>query len=110
MAAFWNRTVRYAAAAVEYFTDDNTSILEIGISAIAKASVTSDCKPSRQQVLPWSSPCCPQQSCPASEGNSTLPPNALPNANTNTCRYTYDRRANYRSLVTTIMDPTHRCR
>jgi hypothetical protein len=45
MAAFLNRTFRYPEATIDYFTDDNTSIFEADINAIAKAGITLGCNP-----------------------------------------------------------------
>ena len=45
MAAFLNRTFKYPAATIDYFIDDNTSIFEPDINAIAKAGVTLGCNP-----------------------------------------------------------------
>jgi hypothetical protein len=45
MAAFLNRTFKYPAATIDYFVDDNTSIFEPHINAIAKAGVTLGCNP-----------------------------------------------------------------
>jgi hypothetical protein len=45
MAAFLNRTFRYPAATTDYFSDDNTSVFEKDINAIAKAGITLGCNP-----------------------------------------------------------------
>jgi hypothetical protein len=45
MAAFLRRTFGYPAASTDYFTDDNGSIFEADINAIAKAGVTKGCNP-----------------------------------------------------------------
>ncbi len=45
MAAFLNRTFRYPAASIDYFVDDNTSIFEADINAIASAGITLGCNP-----------------------------------------------------------------
>ena len=45
MAAFLDRTFGYPAATIDYFVDDNTSIFEPHINAIAKAGVTLGCNP-----------------------------------------------------------------
>ena len=45
MAAFLRRAFNYPAATTDYFTDDDTSIFEADINAIAKAGVTLGCNP-----------------------------------------------------------------
>jgi beta-lactamase superfamily II metal-dependent hydrolase len=45
MAAFLRRTFAYPAATTDYFTDDNDSIFEADINAIAQAGVTKGCNP-----------------------------------------------------------------
>ncbi len=45
MAAFLRRAFEYPATSTDYFTDDDTSIFEADINAIAKAGVTLGCNP-----------------------------------------------------------------
>jgi beta-lactamase superfamily II metal-dependent hydrolase len=45
MAAFLRRTFRYPAASKDYFTDDEGSIFEADINAIARVGVTKGCNP-----------------------------------------------------------------
>jgi hypothetical protein len=45
MAAFLRRTFSYPAATRDYFVDDNDSIFEADINAIAQAGVTKGCNP-----------------------------------------------------------------
>ncbi len=45
MAAFLRRAFDYPAATIDYFVDDDTSIFEADINAIAKAGVTLGCNP-----------------------------------------------------------------
>ena len=45
MAAFLRRAFDYPAATIDYFTDDDTSIFEADINALAKAGVTLGCNP-----------------------------------------------------------------
>jgi len=45
MAAFLNRTFNFPPSDVDYSTDDNTSIVEPHINAIATAGITLGCNP-----------------------------------------------------------------
>ena len=45
MAAFLQRSFKYPASGTDYFTDDNDSIFENDINAIAQAGVTKGCNP-----------------------------------------------------------------
>lgn len=45
MAAFLNRAFAYPAATTDYFSDDNGSVFEADINAIAQARVTLGCNP-----------------------------------------------------------------
>jgi beta-lactamase superfamily II metal-dependent hydrolase len=45
MAAFLNRAINFPSSDVDYFVDDNGSIFEDDINAIAKAGVTKGCNP-----------------------------------------------------------------
>ena len=45
MAAFLNRAFRYPAASTDYFADDDGSIFETDINAIAEARITLGCNP-----------------------------------------------------------------
>ena len=45
MAAFMKRALDYPASPIDYFTDDNDSIFEGDINAIAQAGVTKGCNP-----------------------------------------------------------------
>ena len=52
MAAFLSRTLNLPAATVDHFTDDNGSLFEIDINALAAAGITTGCNPEQTRFCP----------------------------------------------------------